>query len=304
MIQKCSNFQRQEYMDRPHLDLDKEKITIQTIFLRICRFLYSCIPMTLYMICLYVVAVSRESLGTLTFIMVGMIHPAISVTFGISARSVYTLMFQTCLKTFFQRSHIFTKFILRFFTLTLNAYLSLIACCMYYLFEISIEFRDSSEWILIAMNDFKNVIFNACICPTIDVGDHCVNYDTNFQNYLTFLPNKTLLQLFMLIPISFHFIHSVFLFKTPPIPLLDFILGNQEPTPKLDEMEELEYLDSEADIGNVATRRAAPRRGVLMINFGCSLLVTFFIFGIIIFPNTYDYLFTRTIKKHGKLYFL
>ena len=41
---------------------------------------------------LYVVAVSRESLGTLTFIMVAMIHPLISIPFAKFANCLYSLL--------------------------------------------------------------------------------------------------------------------------------------------------------------------------------------------------------------------
>ena len=182
--------------------------------------------MTLYMVCLYIVSVSRESLGTLTLIMVSMIHPIISVPLGKFANCLYNLMFETAFKKYFQNSSsFFAKFSRRFFTLTLNAYLTFVGGCMYYLFKSSINFRESSEFILVAMNDFKNVIFDKCKCQTKDDNPDCVNDDTNFQNYLTFLPNEVFLLLLTILPFSFHFIHALLVNSPHPVQMLDFILG-------------------------------------------------------------------------------
>ena len=44
--------------------------------------MYSFLPMFVYMICLFIISISRESLGVLTVIMVMMLHPVVCYIFG------------------------------------------------------------------------------------------------------------------------------------------------------------------------------------------------------------------------------
>ena len=113
---------------------DNEENTCKKLVSKMGYYLYSYLPITLYLVCLYIVAVSRESLGTLTFIMVALIHPIISVPLGKFAHCIYKLLFESCFNKYLQNSSkCGAKFCLRFFTLSLNAYLTFAACCMYYL---------------------------------------------------------------------------------------------------------------------------------------------------------------------------
>ena len=71
----------------------------------LCHLMYSYLPMTIYMTCLYIISVSRESLGILSLIMVLMLHPVVCFIFGkfsdcIDILGVWLLKLFTHLKLF------------------------------------------------------------------------------------------------------------------------------------------------------------------------------------------------------------
>ena len=121
----------------------------------------------------------------------------------------------------------------------------MIGCIMYYLFKQSIDHRASSKDPLTAMFDFKEVIFNKCDCPPDTIKKHCKEVDLNFQNLLSFLPNEAFLLALMIVPFVLHILHSLnsTLWKiTPPISMLNFVIGSKY---AMDGHKGEEYLEGE-----------------------------------------------------------
>ena len=191
----------------------------------ICYAAYAFLPMTLFMCCLYIVAVSRESLGALTIIMVMMLNPVIAFPFGKFTRLVWILCRKSLGQFGFKHDSNFGHFCTRFFVFSFNVYLTLIAGIVFILFYELIDFRLKSSFKLVSRFDFKNTIFDQCTCPKPDSASHCSNVDMNFQNLLIYLPSEYLLTAFLICSFLLHFLHSCLFSLPPPIPMLNFVMG-------------------------------------------------------------------------------
>ena len=191
---------------------------------------YAALPMVCYMATLYVVAVSRESLGTLTIIMVGMLNPLVAIPIGSLARSFGKKIWKYEDATDNQGyCHCVFR---RLFTFSFNIYLFLIACSVMYVFEMSLMYRNrhtTATSSVKAKHDFKNLKFDQCFCKDEkNDGHYCVNNDKNFQNYLVILQNSIFIYSFIVCHLVFHIIHSLITKLPHPLPMLDFIMGHKE----------------------------------------------------------------------------
>ena len=72
------------------------KKILSTFISVIGKILYSFIPISLYTCCLYIEAVSRKSVGSLTVVMGAMLHPIVAIPIGVTAKIVSS-NFGTCL---------------------------------------------------------------------------------------------------------------------------------------------------------------------------------------------------------------
>ena len=273
-------------------------------------FVYCYFPITLYMICLYVTAISRESLGIFTVIMVAMIHPLVSLSIGFFASCIHKL-FHFCLRTTSMESVKnnpgLTSFS-RLANLSFNVYLSLIACLMFYLFKLSVAYRETSDFILSAFNDFTGTIFNKCICPTGDSSPECANNDDNVQNYLTHIPNEIIFLLFIFVPLGLHVFHSICINQT--IHLTDVIFGNIPDhilNPKVVEIEDAEEPsfgptnEPRQDIQPEVIDKPSATTGRITKKEWLSLFTgTIILVAVPCIPLFFDYLFTKSSWQPSK----
>ena len=229
----------------------------------VCQLMYSYIPMTIYMISLIIISISRESLGVLTVIMVLMLHPVVCYIFGkffdclykmfcLIHRKACKMNLKTpkylnrsgCLSVIYRsmtlmvlpehpritptsKSLCFKTFLARLFVMSLNMYISLIGAMMYYLFKQSMAYREASEFPLVAMFDFKEIKFNRCECKPETTESHCYNVKYNFQNFIDFLPNEAFFLSLFIVPLLMHLLQAALLHLSPPVPMLNFVLGSK-----------------------------------------------------------------------------
>ena len=125
------------------------------------------------------------------------------------------------------KSLCFKTFLARLFVMSLNMYISLIGAMMYYLFKQSMAYREASEFPLVAMFDFKEIKFNRCECKPETTESHCYNVKYNFQNFIDFLPNEAFFLSLFIVPLLMHLLQAALLHLSPPVPMLNFVLGSK-----------------------------------------------------------------------------
>ena len=270
---------------------------------------YSFLPMILYMCCLYIVSVSRESLGTLTIIMVMMLNPVIAIPLGKFIEFLHKLFLKASKGKDFPKTSCIGQFCSRFFVFSFNVYLTIIASIIYRLFEASTDYRLSSEMKLVARFDFKNSIYDRCACPKSDSASHCSEVEMNFQNLLIFLPSEYFLLAFLITPFFLHVIHSLLFDLPKPIPMLQFILGNnqeehKEVSIKSQNELEMETFESQTTEDHeiettVHQESKTSSNGITKTDLFCFIFGLLFITGVCFFPYTFNIQFeasTRTGK--------
>ena len=328
----------------------------------VCQLMYSYIPMTIYMICLIIISISRESLGVLTVIMVIMLHPVVCYIFGkffdclykifclihqkaskfkpntpkcLNGRSYLSVIYKSMtlmvlpehpqIRSKTRKNMYFKTFISRLFVMSLNLYISLIGAIMYYLFKQSMAHREASEFPLVAMFDFKEIKFNRCECEPGTTEGHCYNVKYNFQNYFAFLPNEAFLLSLFIAPSLMHVLHAALSHLTPPVPLLNFVLGSKYK----DQIQETENINEiELEPMNVTNQESNTNPGddnlhqeseafepindqsgsgepsnnetIGKTNWTCFVFGTLLLLGIILLPFGYGVLFEKAKEKDGK----
>lgn len=271
-------------------------------------------PIVCFTACLYIVAVSRESLGVLTIIMGAMIHPIMVIPFGVFAKIIST-SFEACLpnklkKVIAKRNNNTRRVLSRLLTLTFNAYLSFVGAAMYYLFKSSVDYRKTSENFLVAMNDFKGLIFNKCICKFKSDGEHCINKDTNFQNLLSIVPNEIILLILMIFPMVCHVMHSFFTSTQSSTNLLDFIVGQKltcaddETSTASLEMNQINVTEAqnpENDIKSITVIKKTDKASTKIFQWFCCFVSLLHVIGIIFIPTLFVYMFDIRERVAGKI---
>ena len=267
---------------------------------------YSFLPMVLYMCCLYIVSVSRESLGTLTVIMVMMLNPVIAVPLGKFTGFLHKLLIKCSKGKDFPQTSKLGKFCSRLFVFSFNIYLTVIAMIVYSLFRASIDYRLSSDKKLVAMFDFKNSIFDRCTCPESNSASHCSDVDMNFQNLLIFLPSEYFLLAFLITPFFLHIIHSLCFDLPKPIPMLQFILGtkqeeqNEVSTESSNdlEMDVLQHHNAEVHEteSTVHQESKTSSNGITKTDWFCFIFGLLFVTCICLFPYTFKIQFEESTR--------
>ena len=182
--------------------------------------LCTALPILFYIVCLFLMAVKREASITLSIIMVALINPLVSIPIGIFTKSVGQYFSKKLFRN--QPSTTLTKIISRLVTYSLNFHLTLIAGLIYYLFAIWINLDESSDI------DFNDEPYDLCTCDILtELGQLCTNRETDFsfQNRVIRFSIPLFLQIFILISISCHLVHSLVLYIPSPLTLIDFITG-------------------------------------------------------------------------------
>ena len=322
--------------------------------------------MTIYMICLFIISISRESLGVLTVIMVMMLHPVVCYIFGKFFDCLYKIFCLICqkvcklkpktpkwfngsgyLSVIYQSMTLmvlpehpqirpktrkimyFKTFLARLSIMSLNIYISLIGAMMYYLFKQSMAHREASEFPLVALFDFKEIKFNRCECEPETTKSHCYEVEYNFQNYIAFLPNEAFLLSLFIVPFLMHVLHASLLHLTPPVPMLNFVLGSKyedeiQESENIDEIEmepmnvtnqesntnpgddnlhpESESSDEELEPINDQSGSGEPRNNETFgkTHWTCFVFGTLILLGIILLPFGFGILFDKAKEKDGK----
>ena len=187
--------------------------------------LMSVLPIVSYITTLYLIAISRISLGFLAMINVGLIHPFISVPFGILAKFLSERISKFCGCC---------KVIQRLATFSINMYFTFIAVIIAYTFKMWILTIDESDLQSSYDLDFKNQGFDLCTCKLLkdSFNTTCANVEANLQNYLNTLPIDEILYFAILIPLFCHLIQSICVFLPAPIHMVDFLIGNCDQSEK------------------------------------------------------------------------
>ena len=247
-----------------------------------------------------------ESLGVLTIIMVLMLHPAICFVFGKFSDCIYRIVCliyrKTCKKQDSRKTNC-SNFFARLFVLSLNVYIALIGCIMYYLFKQSMAFRESSDVTKVAMFDFKGVKFNRCECPDNTKRPDCFDVKDNFQNYFNFLPNEAFLLSLIVVPFLMHVFHVALLHLTPPVPMLNFVLGSKyeddvQESKAIDEIE-MEPMDITLKVPTNDQQSPKIRLAFSMTHWICLVFGSLMLLAIAFLPYGYVYLFRDAEERDG-----
>ena len=153
-------------------------------------------------------------------LMVSMIHPIVSLTLGLSIKSLRQFVSNFWPKEYKVKSTIWK----RLMTFSINVYLALIGMIIYYL--ILMDLCPLKE------HDYKNQSYDKCYCDKLKLDNpqaDCNSDDEeNVQNMFVKFPIKNFSLGFSLVSLACHVIHSLTIAIPPPIPLIDFILGSSE----------------------------------------------------------------------------
>ena len=185
---------------------DGLKISLKALHYSIATF-----PIASYIFTLYMIAITRISLGFLALINVCLIHPLVSIPFGMVTKPLSKkVVAKIC--TSYARLR-------RLATFSINLYFTFIAVIIACAFKIWILTLEESGLQSSFDLDFKNQGFDLCTCQLLEKFDlGCANNEANLQNYLDTLPIEILLYALILIPLCCHFRTScvLFLFSTLP----------------------------------------------------------------------------------------
>ena len=172
---------------------------------------------------------------------------------------------------------------------------------MYYLFKQSIAYRKKSEFPLKAMFDFKNVIFNRCQCLSDPLKPHCFEVETNFQNIITFLPNELFLIALFTVPLAMHILQAALLKLTPPIPMINFVLGTKyEDEVLVQEDIEMKSMNNDSQLPSERQDKLLGGKKFEWHDFICLFLGIGLLLGMGFLPYGYHKLFVRDDLRNGK----
>ena len=185
------------------------------------------LPLLFYIVCLFLMAVKRETSITLSIIMAAMINPLVAIPIGVTMKTFGQFLERKLIPN--PPTSKLGIIVLRSFTYSLNCHLTLIAGLIYYLYAIWISSDESSSI------NFSNLPYNQCFCDFLtELGfdeNYCANWESNnsFQNkQLIMISLPLVLQMFLLTSILCHFLHSLIIYIPSPLTLIDFYVGMKE----------------------------------------------------------------------------
>ena len=244
------------------------------------------LPIVSYIAGLYFISISRQSFGFLAIVFVLLVHPIVSLPIGVVANAYHQklMKLKRC-----------PTIGLRLLTFSMNCYLALIMLIMFYLYNMWIYIRHTSDmiWDL----DYTNQPFDQCACQNYG---HCSAETSDFQNILSSIEIRLYFYLLLLNPMLCHIIHSLFLFLPAPIPLLDFILCIKTRTTDHQGSHETIQLQDLTETTNESNLRQHPKPKNRQSNciFIPCILLTFVYFQILLgSPIGFQYL----VKDQGNL---
>ena len=130
-------------------------------------------PIILYVISVIILTIKRNLSMAISMLMISMIHPIVSLTFGLSMKSLRQFISNFWPKKYKVKSTIWK----RLMTFSINVYLSLIGMIIYYL--ILMDLCPLKE------NNYKNQNYDQCYCDKLKRDNQqadCKNEEENVQN--------------------------------------------------------------------------------------------------------------------------
>ena len=187
------------------------------------NFLCIALPMCLYVVCLLIIGIKRESSPTLSIVMAITLHPVSMLLFGYSSKLIGDYISSRLNPS--PSNKTWMKILRRAFTYSLNCHLAMVGALTFYLFELWITFQNQTSI------NFENKSFNQCTCDILSAyghGEECTNNETqnSFQNSFLHVPIKELLIALFVTSISCHLIQSMILWIPKPLRLLHLVLEN------------------------------------------------------------------------------
>ena len=151
-------------------------------------------------------------------LMVSMIHPIVSMTFGFSLRGFRQFVSNFWPKKYKVKSTIWK----RLMTFSINVYLALIGMIIYYLILMDLCLWNDDE--------YKNQSYDNCWCGDgkNNQDERCKSDEEDVQNWLIQFSIENFVLAFALMSLACHVIHSLTIAIPPPIPMIDFILGSEK----------------------------------------------------------------------------
>ena len=235
------------------------------------------VPISFFITSLFIIGISRESSPSLSLTMAISLHPVVTIPIAVLAKNLGHCLFS---KSQTKPGLVF-KILSRTFTYSLNCHLAIIAGLIIYLIKLWFVFEDSTSL------NFSNRPFDQCRCNILSefyLEDQCTNEEAlySFQNKFLNVPIESILIAFLIVSISCHLIHSIFVALPPPLPLLQFSLGH--------------IRNKSNDDIDGSRSRSNKKNFINRFNIPCCILGTMFFAGSITSPYfTFDF-----FKGNGK----
>ena len=182
-------------------------------------------PITICLISMVALAISRRSSIILPIVMSTMLHPVVIVPIGVSTKIIENYLATKIFTNYLNKTAL--VILRRIFTYSLNVHLALIACLTNYLYHIWIGLEKTNNVFV------YNELYNQCKCIILgNNGQQCLNKDTEnfFQHLFNGVPIQPFLISFIVIAIGCHLLNSIVMCLPGPMKLLDFVLGRNNET--------------------------------------------------------------------------
>ena len=205
--------------------------------------LTSALPMIGFICCLFIIAIKRDAPILISIIMMIMLHPMFTLVIGSSIQTMGKFLSRYCSKFC---KH---KILARLFTYSINCNFAMVAGLTMYMYKMWHDLGKRAEFA------FSDKSFDQCTCDVLKaIGQVCVNRETgySFQNLFLLWDMQLLLLSFFITSIACHLIQSLFLCLPAPLPLYQFIVGQENK----DEVIEKE-LKSEYELENLDFKHKA-----------------------------------------------
>ena len=190
------------------------------------------LPMGLYLVCLLLITIKRESSTVLSISMMIMLHPLATIPTGFFVKVIGQYLSKTLFKDTHPQKLIF-KLIKRVLTYSINCHLALIATMTYILYVLWMGFEMSSNL------NFSNKPFNQCECDILSDYGHayeCTNKEAenSFQNQFLNVKLPVVIISLLVSSILCHIIQSILVQLPAPVTLLDFVLCHNKKEGEID----------------------------------------------------------------------
>ena len=182
--------------------------------------LTSALPIILYIACLFLITVKRESDIILAGFMVVTVHPVLSLLIGVLMKTLGDFFFDNSCEVESTRLAKVYLILGRMFTYSINLHFTFVSGTIYYLFQ---------EWCLMKQSsnlDYTNSAFDQCTCQKLKTLAACTNSDDDFQQKFIKYSIPTFLSIFFIASLICHFVQACLTILPPPIRLLDYMLGS------------------------------------------------------------------------------